>query len=519
MRLPFFSPKPQAASFPAPQAVNVVPAPVSIAPSSKPARRDYPSRGSSATNQSATPVRRSSYEALNNNGDRAPLPITAGLKPEVASFLAGLQKEQLVALSRHIAENYPLARYAIGLIKHYSVPINVTSASPNEKWNTESDLWWRDLCTRIDFTGRFHFDTLQELWSQAIDTDGSTGVIVTDMAGFPQVQTVDTRLLKEPAGQKLAWGGIQQDEFGRVVAYWLTPFAAPVPEPQFFYLYEPNNVGEYVALPPMSLGSNDLRDAHEIKAFEKRAVKTRSAIVMGIETESGTVEENVWGDDDANAPAEGDSSATKKRSLAEFLGGDIPVLASGEKLVAPDLGSRAGADWLEFQDCLVGYFCYSLDIPPAFLLDAKLTGPNQRAVNDKVKKKFASRQKSITRAVTWVRTRCIAWAIKNGQLPPQIGWEKISTQGPPELSIDMSQQASDREAVKAGQMSLREQYGKRSLNSEREINQCFKEAEAIIKRCEEIANGDVTKFTALLARFLPSGSQVPIVPPIDPNAP
>lgn len=510
--------KSAAPTYPALAVVQPAPVAVSVAQSA-PRPRPAASRGSSAANQTTSPVRHSHYEALNNNGDRAPLPLTALLTPGVSSLLAGLQREQLVALSRHIADNYPLARYAVGLIKHYSVPINVTSASPNENWNTQADIWWRDLCTRIDFTGRFHFDTLQELWSQAIDTDGDTGITVTDLAGFPQVQTIDTRLLKEPNGQKLAWGGVQQDEFGRVVAYWLTPFTDPVPEPQFFLLYEPNNTGEYRGLPPMSLGSNDLRDAHEIKAFEKRSVKTRSAIVMGIETESGTVEENVWGDDEANEPAATDSTAAKKMSLAEFLGGDIPVIPTGSKLVAPDLGSRAGADWLEFQDCLVGYFCYALDIPPAFLLDAKLTGPNQRAVNDKVRKKFASRQKSITRAVTWVRTRCIAWAIKNGQLPPQIGWEKISTQGPPELSIDMSQQASDREAVKAGQMSLREQFGKRSLNAEREMNQCFKEAESIIQRCEKISGGDVTKFTALLARFLPSGSQVPIVPPTDQNAP
>jgi len=518
MRLPFFrAPK---ASYPALAVVQPAPVAVSLA---APAARRSSSAAAGSPRPSTTPVRGAYYEALNQNGDRAPLPLAAlSLSNSVQNFLAGLQLDQLVLISRHLADNYPLARFCVRLKKNYSVPITVTSASPNPEWNTKADLWWNDMLPRLDFTKRFHFNTMQANWCQELDTDGGVGIIVTAVKGFPQVQTVDRLIIKAPAGKAMAWGGVQQDEFGTVQGYWLTTQPQEmVPESKMLLLYEPNNSGEYCALPPMSLGSNDLRDSHEMRAIEKRRSKTVGSIPMAIRTQDGTVEAGQWDDTDDDQPGATASASEKVRARADFLGGDIPVLAAGEELIAPDLKFAAGADWMDFTEHLEGHFCYSIGFCPAFIQDAKLTGPNQRAVNDKTKKEIDARKATITRAVEWVRFRCIAWAIANGQLPPQVGWDKVSTQGPAELSIDQAQQVNDREATTMGLMTRREFFGKRSLNSEREIQRSMNEDKDIVAKCREMANGDAMLLDRLLTKYLPTRSvSFPISPvPPETNAP
>jgi hypothetical protein len=523
MRLPFFrAPK---ASYPALTVVQPAPVAVSIA-----APVSAPRRGSSAAaqpRQSNTPVRGAYYEALNQNGDRAPLPLAAlSLSNSVKNFLDGMQMDQLVLISRHLATNYPLARFCVRLKKNYSCPITVTSASPSPDWNTKADLWWASMLPLLDFTKRFHFNTMQANWCQELDTDGGVGIIVTAVKGFPQVQTVDRLLIKAPAGTAMAWGGVQQDEFGTVIGYWLETLKEMVPESQMLLLYEPNNSSEYCALPPMSLGSNDLRDSHEMRAFEKRRSKTVSSIPLAIRTQDGTVEAGQWDDTEDDQPDETSSTSEKVRARADFMGSDIPILADGEELVAPDLKFAAGADWMDFTGHLEGHFCYSIGFCPAFIQDAKLTGPNQRAVNDKTKKEIDARKATITRAVEWVRLRCIAWAIANNQLPPQVGWDKVSTQGPAELSIDQAQQVNDREATTMGLMTRREYYGKRSLNSDREFQRSLNEDEDIIVKCRKVAtdekgNFESALFDRLLTKYLPTRSvSFPISPvPPETNAP
>lgn len=470
--------------------------------------------------RSTTPVRAGYYEALNQNGDRASLPITPyTLNQSVASYLGTLQLDQLVWLSRYIADNYPLARFCVRLKKNYSCPINVTSASPSPEWNTKADLFWQSVLPLLDFTKRFHFNTMQSIWCQALDTDGAVGIMVIERDGLPRVQTVNRLMVKTPKEATMCWGGVQQDEFGTVIGYWVSTMTEMVPESQLLYLYEPSSDDEYCPLPPMSLGSNDIRDSHEARQFEKRRIKTKSSIPMAIRTKSGTVEAGQWDDTTDDQPGATASASEKVRARADFEGGMIPVLGEDEELYAPDLGNDTGTGWFDLVAHLEGHFCYSINIPPAFVQDAKLTGPNQRAVNDKTKKEIDSRKATMTRAVEWIRLRVIAWGIANGRLPSQVGWEKVSTQGPPELSIDQSQQVNDREAVKTGLMTRREFYGKRSLNSDRETTRALNEDEDIIARCRKVADGDSAVLDRLLARYLPAQSVSFPISPVDQNAP
>lgn len=465
--------------------------------------------------KTTTPARRSYWDALQNDGSRASIPYATSWSPQVATFIADSSRDKLIGVARYLADNHPLAVYATGLMRAYAAPNHISAATENADWNRLADLWWKDLLPRIDFTGRWHFDALQEVWSQALDTDADFGLVVTDEAGFPQVQQIDSTVIRDPGKGTNTANGVQLDEFGRVVGYHIRTRDEMVPEPQMFLCYEPRNAGDYRGVSPMIAGANDARDQYEIKSFERRKAKTKSSIVGFLETEDGTVEENAWtvgGNDEA--PAATATAQEKQTGKMEMFGADIPVLKAGNKFVAPDIKIDT-ADFLEFQDHLAGCFVMGMGIPPAFVLDSKLTGPNQRAVNDKVQKVFERRKRTITRAAVWVRTRCIAWAIANGQLPAQRGWEKVNVQGPAEISIDMSQQVNDQNAVARGLMTRRTYFGKRSQNEEQQTNQAFIEVEAIIKRVDEMASKSADPATTrslLLARFIPTGSSMPITP-------
>jgi len=472
-----------------------------------------PSRKGGTLFKGTTPIRRGYFESLNDNGDRAGVPIYGYGSP----LLSDMTRDQLTAICRYLADNHPLAIYATGLKRDYSVPITVTSASPSPAWNTAADLYWKDLQHIIDFTGRFHFDSLQETWSMAVDTDGDFGLTMTDVRGFPQVQVVNSTVIRAPNNNTLfCYSGVQLDQFGSVLGYWLRTMDKMIPEPQMFLCYEPRNDGEYRGISPMQAGSNDARDGHEINAFAKGKAKAEQAMVMVLKTPDGTIADTDW-DPNATQTSE-QKTATPKLGFADFLGKDIPVIPSDHEIIAPDIKINQ-TDFQGMQDHLAGRFVMSIGFPPAFVLDSKLTGPNQRAVNDKVKKAVERRKRAMGRAATWVRNNAIAWAIAKGKLAPQVGWDKVSLQGPAELSIDMSQQTQDRDAVMRGMMTLRDYHGRRNKNYEAEMEQGFKEAEKIIKKCTDLSGGDKTLFTMLLARFLPTGTAMPITPDTYDNAP
>ena len=224
----------------------------------------------------------------------------------------------------------------------------------------------------------------------------------------------------------------------------------------------------YRGVSPIRRGSNDIRDASDIKAFTKVKEKISAALAAVIQ-QNGMVEEDLWGNDSGrdgtNEVTRHDPQATpneKKLSLAELLGGDIPVIEGEIK----QLEHKAhGVQTIEFLNFLAGQFVAGLDIPPAFFLDEKLTGPNIRAVIGKAQRKFDQRKKTIARFVEWCWVRVIAYGIANGEIPAITEWEKLTFQFPPLLSIDLGDvMMNERNDVLCGQMSEKERFGNRGKN-------------------------------------------------------
>jgi Phage portal protein, lambda family len=430
------------------------------------------------------------FGALRVSNDRSAIPYAmVHLRPQILRLLNGLNRKMLAAVGRYLVDNGGVASYAVSLIANYSVPVTPHSLCADKSVAQQYEEFFHNWCKVADFTRRFDFHELQRIACVAIDTDGDIGATMSMKSGFPQLRFFDTFHIGKLTGLDPMDGVVASDKDGGVLqGYNVVEGAIDtlesqavtfMPVEQLLLLRDPARYDNYRGYSPIRRGSNDLRDQEDIKAFTKLKEKISAALAAVIQ-QNGMVEEDLWGNDSGdkgtNAVTGSDPKAQpndKKLSLAELLGGDIPIIEGEIK----QLEHKAhGVDAIEFLNYLAGQFVAGLDVPPSFFLDEKLTGPNIRAVIGKAQRKFDQRKKVIARLVEFCWLRVIAFGIATKQLPAVQGWEKISYQFPPLLSIDLGDvMANERADVMVGQMSEKERFGNRGKNSLAEHKQIVSE--------------------------------------------
>jgi hypothetical protein len=498
----------------------------------------------------AWPVAFNTYEALAVTDDRTPIStIAVGpyfYAPAARYMFApsvSYQRNRLASVARYLYDNYTTVGYAVDLIGEFSCPVHPESASLSPDWNKEADAYVNDWAENADFSGRFNFWELQHIASTCIDLDGDVGFSMTMEGGFPQLQMVEgwrIGVLQAFPDIEVIDGCILDDK-GRIIGFVLQGDMVPefVSANNFCLLWDAERFHSYRGYTALRRGSNDIRDRHDIKGFEKKATKIGSSIAATLE--GGPVEEDVWsdntgpyGNDPANPnspyatlPNEGSESTfgnaptaitqqQKQFTLMELLGGDIPVLPDGQKLhLAANM--RPSQNTTEFMDILAGEFAAGLGIPPAFLLDAKLTGPNTRSVIGKAQKKFSKRSKRICKLARWTRLRVIGDAIARKKLPAIAGWDKIKPRFPAKLSIDLGDQAlNDRADVQAGQMSRQERWGNRGMNWDAQEDQIAAEVDYIFEKAQALSTKYKVPIDTILLAFGVQPQNPQVKPPAEP---
>jgi hypothetical protein len=430
-------------------------------------------------------------------------------------------RRQLAALGRYVYDNYGIAGYAVDTTANYSAPLLIQPASDDAAANKIYDEYFTDWCERADFSGRWDFDMLQRLLSKHIDTDGDIGADMPDYAGFPQIRFHETHFIGDPM-LRTSRDGVVMDANKRLLGYdvFIDNKFQFVDSSKMKLFFEPDRISSVRGTSPIRRGLNDLRDAQDIKGFEKLAVKIGSSLPAVIS--GGVVEEEVWGGSEAvgidgdqpdnGMPAIDDDTATqmeKKLSLMELLGGDIPVLEDGQEF-KPVANLRPGDRIPDFLDLLAAGFVLGLSLPPAFILDAKMTGPNTRAINGKAQRKFNNRQLVEAKFCGWAYVRVIANGIMRDGLPAVPRWYKSEWQGPPKITIDEGRDAAqEREDLANGLMTRQTHYGNRQLGWKREIDQNLNEDEYIIDRCIELAKKKKVSPDMLLGRYFPAKNAAP----------
>ncbi|HVU07847.1 MAG TPA: phage portal protein [Verrucomicrobiae bacterium] len=475
------------------------------------------------------------YEALSTSDDRSQIPLySLAIRTAIQSF----NRDRLAFLGRYLYDNDGTVGYAVDQIANYSAPIIPMACTKNAVTNKIYEDYFDDWCKRADYTGRFHFGMLQRIICKQVDTDGDVLATVNDKHGFPQVQLIEgwrvnSRLVANDNITHV--DGVRVDLEGVVLGYYMVDAAnvigstligtkAPsyLDAAQAFLLYDPDRFSSYRGITPIRRGMNDVRDAKDIKGFEKLATKIGAALAAVIEG-ADVLEEDVWENDTGNdsqpgnAPPADATQQELKLSKAQLLGGDIPVLANGQKLNQLK-NDRPGALVMELLDYLGGCFVSGLGVPPGFFLDKRFTGPTQRGINGKAQRKFDKRQEMLAHFVEWVWVRVIGWGIANDGLPSEPGWNKIEWQGPPKVSIDDGDDAASwREDVASGLMSRREHYANRSLNWQREVDQGFIEDDYIITKANQLAKKQNVPVTVILSRWGYQQQTKPAPNPSEPN--
>lgn len=490
--------------------------------------------------RNANPGNGNYFEALRGSKDRTDLPATA--MSAAGAWVRTMYREQLAALGQYLYDNNGTVSYAVNLIQRFSVPIKPKAASGDAEYDKLQNDLWEVFERTADFTGRFHMDTIQGLMCRAMDNHGDIFVTITAESGFPQVQVtegcnVNSKYISGDSGKAQSPDGVQIDSKGRVEGYWkeIVEFkngAWVAGDAEFmefnstFHLYDPDRYTSYRGMSPIRRGSNDVRDCQDIKGFTKLATKIGASLAAVIETD-GPIEEDVWGNDTGNEsvggtdegnPAKGaveeDEEATeqeKKMSVAELLGGDIPVIEKGKLHQLNN--NNPGANTVDFLGTLGGFFVLGLDLPPAFFLDEKLTGPNARGVNLKAQSKFDQRQETMARFISWAWPRVMAWYIDAGILPPNPNFAKHTWQGPAAFSIDVERNnTSDREDVFSGLMSRQTHAQLRRGNWLQEVNQSFAEDDVILAKARAQADKWKVSIDLILSRW---GFGKANVPPSD----
>jgi capsid protein len=269
--------------------------------------------------------------------------------------------------------------------------------------------------------------------------------------------------------------GVETDASGRVVAYWVAMDEKtwkPVPADQLFLWYEadPSRPNSCRGISAMRRALNDVRDAKDIKGYEKMASRIHSALAGVIESEEGGIEPVQFGysgqapppPETPETPAQAEA---RKITVTEILSGTIPALKKGQ-VYKPVETNRPTANTREFLEMLSGHFVMAVGLPPSFIADLRLTGPAVRAVNGKAERRFAERQAIAKRSVRWTWLRVIGDAIAHGHLRSVPNWWSLTFQTTPKLSIDIGgDEAADLAAVESGLMSETDFNSKRGRDS------------------------------------------------------
>jgi capsid protein len=458
----------------------------------------------SGANVDSTPRSKAGYfEALERGNNRAPLPLYA--LSMAGQRISAASRRELSLIGRYLYDNNSLASYAVDQIALYSVPVTPLAASSDPDWNRLADEWFSTWCYRADYSGRFHFATLQRLASIALDVDGDLGFNLVNEDGIPQLQLVSSHSIasdeKKPSQD--THDGVQIDKAGRVIGYYVRSGTGHtrVEPASFFHIFEPDRFESYRGYSPMRRGMNDIRDFKEIKGFQKIAQKFRGGLIASIKTKDGMLNQNEWGDDTGRPKSATDSEFEKGVGVADLIEGQIPVLPEGQELQL-EQGNLDSSSSLEFMDALAAHFVCSLGFPPAFFLDQKLNGPNQRAVIGKAQRRFDSRQSTMKNFHRWLWPRLIGHAIASGELPSVKGWDRCTFQAPPRFTIDVGREASqERDDVSNGLMTRQNHYANRGRDWRNDTDQLINEDDYIITRAKELAARHGVPVEVILARY------------------
>ena len=394
--------------------------------------------------------------------------------------IGDIDRMRLVALSRKCYLNNAIVKGSITDLARYSVGsgIKALPKSGDTSWDQQAKEWWESWGHYPEVTGRYDFATLQLLISECIDRDGEVFIVLTktkDGTGAA-LQVIEGHRVQTPpdkADNKNIFDGVEMDKLNRPKAYFVLASEESftrVPAEDMIHIFEPERPDQVRVYPRISVSLNQCLDRDELLRLEMQATKAASTISLVATTKSGGTS-GIFG------PLTNNETVDNKTMETVWGGGAILRMRSDQDIKSFQL-NRPNADLNAHLEQYLRSVALALGLPYEFVWDSsKVSGANTRLITAKAARRFEQRQNLlIAQALRRIWRYAAAVAIKNGDLPVNANYFKVSWVCPRSITVDHGRDAqSDIALVEAGLMSRAEYFGSYGQDWEEQVAQIQRE--------------------------------------------
>lgn len=384
---------------------------------------------------------------------------------------------ELIRKSRYFERNSALVNALADVFEQFTVGtgLQCIPASSSEGWNAKAAEAWGLWCQYPDLTSLQGFGTLQGLIARSWFIDGEVFIRKTKSpdTGRNRVELIEAHRIQTPPSRRSEEGrtivdGIEINEFGRPVAYWVKTspvvgVSAPaqvqqvgideqwarIPAEEMLHVMEPGRPGQYHGLPFLYPVMNDLHDLEDLQIYEMQAAKdaaTNSTFVT-------------------NAAGEAPSSTAKRRLRLQIQSQDASgnavvkeaaqwyedARASGIRYLRPGedvkqfVSGRPSVAVQQYWDYLIQKVCAGVGIPKLLVMPwGSIQGTVVRGVYDSAAIFFRCRSQviqDITRDLyAWVMRAETAYNRKVSDKPGD--WYKVNVCPPRAVNVDVGYQSA-----------------------------------------------------------------------------
>ncbi|MCP4444873.1 MAG: phage portal protein [Myxococcales bacterium] len=424
----------------------------------------------------------SSYEGASHSNRRRMVP---GSSPtDNHHELNSSTRSQLVKASRYVSKNSGVAKEVITSNQLYAVGdgIRVKPQGGSATWKRRAVQYWEDWSQNCTICGRFNFVEVQRMVSRLIDEDGECFVLKTNDGRDPKIQIIEShRVGNWKADSDDYIDGIKFDRLGRPKLYCYMDNSGNIRDlkaDSVLHVFDPERPSTARSAPTLSHCTNHLRDAMELLALEKHAVKQSADVVHILNTESAS------SDDAEFMPVQTLGDGTDPATLQRITGGKVVSTQGGEELSSfeskrPNSTFTGFLDYLD-RDTTLGVLPYEFVVDPS-----KPTGAGVRLVVAKADRRFQWRSRLIsTRLIEPLWFFVIGSAVEAGKLTGPSGWWRVKTGTPRRVTVDAGRERrEDREDVMAGLKNLGDHFDEHGKDFVEEVEQRAAE----LAHIEEIA--------------------------------
>lgn len=420
------------------------------------------------------------YDSAETTGERKePSFVVADARDELSQS----DRMKLISRTRHLVRNHGFAREQVASMEMYSVGDGITpqATTDSAEWNAAAEEFFKDFSRAPETSGRFTFGKLTRLVCRALDTDGEIFAVHTaeNGAAFPKLQMIEAHRCagKFDAAERI-FDGIRFDACGAPAGYFFTDDTGEEREIEarfVTHVFIAERATDAHGVPQLQHATNTLIDARELFAIEKKGVKTINEMTFAIESERNANDDTRSGDFVFGGGG-GDEGTDPDAFKRQIGGGKFGKLLPGERLheIAANRPSPTFQGFLDylFKDASLG------NVPYEFVSDSsKIGGAGVRLIVGRASRVFSRRQQELIEMfLEPVWRYVIGWAIANGKLPAQPGWDRAEWACPKSVTVDAGREAAnDRADVAAGLISSRDLFAQRGMRFDVELRQIAKE--------------------------------------------